>query len=150
MEAKNKSNTLSAKDVASEMIEALNLDNEYKISLESKKYSKLFIDMDKNLGSVGLEILSLKASVYDLAAGSEEDIKVRASIKDLEQVHQDMLIQKDAILLVTTFISKKLKEIQSVKKQSELLKLLKEFGYDEPSKLRTVLQAAEVENDKFN
>ncbi|PKA71360.1 hypothetical protein ATI02_4338 [Pseudomonas baetica] len=150
MKAKNKSNTLSAKDVASEMIEALNLDNEYKISLESKKYSKLFIDMDKNLGSVGLEILSLKASVYDLAAGSEEDIKVRASIKDLEQVHQDMLIQKDAILLVTTFISKKLKEIQSVKKQSELLKLLKEFGYDEPAELRAVLQAAEIENDKFN
>ena len=150
MEAKNKSNILTAKDVAAEMIEALNLDNEYKISLEAKKYSKLFTDIDKNLGSTGLEILSLKASVFDLEAGSEGDAKVRASIKDLEHVHQDMLLQKDAILLVTTFISKKLKDIQSMKKQTELLKLLKEFGYDEPSELRAVLQAAEVENDKSN
>lgn len=150
MESKQKPQHRSAKDVATEMIEALNLDNEYKISLEAKKYSKLFTDIDKDLGATGLEILSLKASVYDLAAGSEEDAKVRASIKDLEYVHQDMLVQKDAILLVSTCISKKLKEIQSAKKQAELVKVLKEFGYDEPAELRAVLQAAEIENDKSN
>lgn len=142
MENKEKLHSIKVRELSSQWISTIIVDNEYKLTLEAKHYNKIYQDSETKLGKIDFELLQTMASGYRLPIGSDERGKVDSDVQHLERTQSELLLQKDASKIVIAFINKKAKEIDAEKKFLSCKKVLIEFGITDHDQLRIALELA--------